>query len=149
METKRGGKRVGAGRKSIAEKKVIITLYVKGSKVLSLGSIEKTKDFLYNYLENVTELDGGSFEIKDLNIPTSVIKPIEPPKINYSINTMPPKEIPVLSEYSAFKDEILKTETIPQIESVMKRVKGALMFPKQKLELESIAKKHSKQFYTD
>ena len=55
METKRGGKRIGAGRKPIAEKKVAITIYVKGSTILNIGSIETTKEYIYGNLENYSE----------------------------------------------------------------------------------------------
>jgi len=148
MEIKRGGQRVGAGRKPIAEKKVPITVYVKGGKVLEFGSIEKTKEGIYDYLENAPNNEPTN-ELIDLTKPTNVVKPFEQPKSNYFINTEIKKEDIILSEFESFKVEILKTETIQEVEAVMKRVKGALMFAKQKINLEQIAKEHSKPFYND
>jgi uncharacterized iron-regulated protein len=59
MEIKRGGKRVGAGRKPIAEKKKAITIYLKGGTVLKFGSEDAIKQKLVEYAETYNEKSDG------------------------------------------------------------------------------------------
>lgn len=47
----RGGKRSGAGRKPIADKKLQITLYIKQSTIERNGGITESKKILLNALK--------------------------------------------------------------------------------------------------
>ena len=52
MEQKNhGGKRRGAGRKSIVDKKQQVVLYVPGKDVMKFGSPDKLKDKLKNFID--------------------------------------------------------------------------------------------------
>lgn len=50
-EIKRGGKRAGAGRKPLLNKKKQITLYVENGKILSFGGEDKMKSHLYGVID--------------------------------------------------------------------------------------------------
>lgn len=50
-EKKHGGKRRGAGRKSVTDKKQQIVLYVPGKDVLKFGSPDKMKDRLKGFID--------------------------------------------------------------------------------------------------
>lgn len=67
METKRGGKRPGAGRKPIAEKKKPVTLYFKGKTILKFGSEEKLKEGLYDFAEMYQEGTPQNYDGKKIN----------------------------------------------------------------------------------
>jgi hypothetical protein len=143
MEQKiHGGKRKGAGRKPVADKKKQITLYVETKKIFPFGTEEKMKADLYNFIESKSM-------VQDLTKITNEVKAFEQPKTNYDVKIEPKPETIPLGNFEIFRMEILKTTTIPEIEAIMKRVKSSLMFPKEKLSLEQIAKEHSKQFYND
>lgn len=49
---KRGGKRKGAGRKPIADKKQTIVVYVETSKVYNAGGIDELKKEIYRIVDN-------------------------------------------------------------------------------------------------
>lgn len=138
-ENKRGGKRLGAGRKPLANKKKLIPLYIEENKIWPFGSEEKMKEKLYDFVS----------DFKDLTKPTNEIKPFTQPKTNYQVNVEPKPEMIPMGSFEVLKAKILKTETVKQIEAVMKEIKVALMPNKQKQALETIAKEHSVQFYAD
>lgn len=50
---KRGGKRPGAGRKPSTDKKIKVDLYIRQSKIDSVGGIKDLKEELYVYLEQI------------------------------------------------------------------------------------------------
>lgn len=50
-KNKRGGKRLGAGRKPIADKKKLVPLYVGEKKIWSFGNEQKLKDQLYSFID--------------------------------------------------------------------------------------------------
>lgn len=151
MEEKsnKGGKRKGAGRKPLLNPKQQVSLYIEKNKFYKFGSEERMKEKIYSFVDNYGEEQKSNISIQDYTKPTNEIKPFEQPKTNFGINTLP-KEVPVnLSEFDALKEEIYECRTVPEIENVMRKVKGALMFPKEKQTLEAIAKQHSKDFFTD
>ena len=78
-EKKRGGPRLGAGRKPLPEKKVPVTNYVPKSLV---GQFKKQSEVL----------------IQDLTKPNVEIKPKEAAKSNFGINTSKKPEKPVNEE---------------------------------------------------
>jgi hypothetical protein len=56
---------------------------------------------------------------------------------------------PKISDFDNMTDELNACSTIPQIESVMKKVKSSLLTPKERLLLESHAKEISKEMFND
>jgi len=94
-------------------------------------------------------VNGGKLSIQDLTQPTHQIKPITDlkPQSNVVLNTLPPK--PMASLFDAFVGEIKKAATIPEIEEIMKRVKAEAMLPREKMQLEAMAKEASKEMYND
>lgn len=57
METKlsKGGKRLGAGRKPVTERKQQVSLYIQPKKFIKFGSEAKMKEKLYEYIDNFGE----------------------------------------------------------------------------------------------
>lgn len=49
-KSKRGGTRKGAGRKTIADKKIPVTVWFKKSTVKMYNGIEKFKKVLYDFI---------------------------------------------------------------------------------------------------
>ena len=54
-EKTHGLERKGAGRKSISDPKIGITIYVEESIVSAFGGVEMIKNECYKYLKNKTE----------------------------------------------------------------------------------------------
>ena len=146
MESKKGGKRLGAGRKPVLNKKKQVTLYVENNKILPFGGEDKMKDHLYGVIDGFGQPVQA---IQDLTRPTNEIKPFEQPKTNYEVKVTPQPITSVMGNYEALKSKVLKTTTIKEIEAVMREVKASLLYPKEKLSLEAIAKEHSKAFFND
>lgn len=70
-EKKIGGKRKGAGRKPVLNKKKQISLYVEGGKVLKFGNEEKMKQHLYKLID---EYGNVPFSEKVYDAPSSQTK---------------------------------------------------------------------------
>lgn len=51
-ENKRGGKRIGSGRKPITNPKVQVTLYVEKNKIWVFGNVDKMKTEIYGFISN-------------------------------------------------------------------------------------------------
>jgi len=102
-------------------------------------------------MPHVTAKEAPPLEMKiqDLTKPTNEIKPFEQPKANYVAKVEPKPEMIPMGSFEVLKAKILKTETVKQIQEVMKEVKVALLNLKQKQLLEAIAKEHSKEFYDE
>lgn len=90
MELKKhGGKRRGAGRKSVIDKKQQVVLYVPGKDVLKFGSPDKLKDRLKDFIdsfENVgkiefTKTTDASFDSKRIHPVNDEPLQFEKPKI--------------------------------------------------------------------
>lgn len=45
-----GGPRLGSGRKPVADKKIMVPLYIETSIVNALGGIEELRTICYNFL---------------------------------------------------------------------------------------------------
>lgn len=144
-EEKRGGKREGAGRKPTGTNKVPITLYVEDKAIWPFGNKDKLKTKLYDFISS----NGAVAMVQDLTKATIEIKPQEPPKTNYSIDTTPKPVEPITTKFEAYRQQILKTTMSFQLVEIMKEVKAELMTGKEKLTLEAIAKEHSRTMYTD
>lgn len=116
----------------------------------NLKTNQKVVDFLLSEYCKLYKVEKPSiFAIQDLTKTTNEIKPNEQPISNFTVLIPPQAEVEALSEFEKFKKEIYKCTTVGEIEKVMQGIKGALMFRKEKLLLEEIAKDHSKDFYTD
>lgn len=149
MEEKnsRGGRRKGAGRKPIDNPKQPITLFIPKKDIWVFGSIDKLKNELYEFISQ--KRNEKSISIQDSNETTPIVEPINNLKTNYTINTETVPANNIIGNFDKLKEEIAQTATIPEIEKVMQKVKTELLPLKQKLQLESIAKEHSKNFYMD
>ncbi len=154
-ENKRGGKRDGAGRKPlpVMEKKSVLTLYPNNETILKFGGKKQLTEKLLIYMADYGKEDKSDIGVydnfKDLTRPTHEIKPFEQPKSNFEVKIPPQPISSVTGNIEAFKQKILKTTTIQEIEAVMREVKSSLMFPKDKQALELFAKAHSKDFFND
>jgi len=156
-QNKRGGKRVGAGRKSlpVSEKKTVLTLYPTNADLYKFGSKEKMcgeiLKFISGYgkpVETVHFPDtSGAFQ--DLTKSNVEIKPVEQPKTNYEVKMPPKPETLPIGDYEGFRKRILATDQRKPLEEIMREVKSALLNGRQKMELEQIAKEHSKDFFND
>lgn len=153
MEEKKqvGGKRKGAGRKPVLSKKKQISLYVEGNKILRFGGDEKMKTHLYGVIDTFGESaivyatpTPESFDGKKMDkITNDELAQWAEPKS--TITGLPPK----LSDFDTLMDELNSCSTIPQIEAVIKRVKSALLLPREKMALEAHAKEISKDMFND
>ena len=149
MENKKqiGGKRRGAGRKPVLSKKKQISLYVEGAKVVKFGSEDKMKAHLYEIIDKFgiePNYENPASELKSL--PTYSVHNIQPQaEVKSSITGLPPK----LSLFSDFMAELGNANTIPQVEEIMKRAKGEVFTPRDKMILEAKAKEVSKDMYSD
>lgn len=146
-----GGKRAGAGRKPVLSKKKQISLYVEGSKILKFGSEEKMKESLYRHIDSFGEqpivyptptpdaYNGSKTDKVAHDEPAQWAEPKSP------ITGLPPK----LSDFDGFMEELKNANTVHQVEEIMRRAKGGIMFPRQKMELEAFAKKISADMFND
>lgn len=146
IKSTKGGKRLGAGRKPLKNPKKQVSLYIEANKFYKFGGEEPMKDKIYQFVDSYGE---EKIRIQDLTSTSNEAKPYEQPATNFSVDTFPDIKPKSLSEFDTFKEKIYNCETTSEIEELMKKVKGALMFPKEKQRLEEIAKEHSKDFYTD
>ena len=156
MENKKqlGGKRKGAGRKPVLNKKKQISLYVEGNKVIKFGSEEKMKEHLYTIIDN--------FGDKEIFFSTPIPESYDGKKMDkithdepamwqeskplISPNTgLPPK----VSLFDDFMEQLKNANTVHQVESVMKKAKGEIFTPRDKMALEAYAKEISKDMFND
>jgi hypothetical protein len=144
-ENKKGGKRLGAGRKPIGEKKRAIFLYVENSATYKFGSEEKMKKSLYDFIKEF-----NSPQIKDLNKPTNEIKPQEPPTANYAVNISTQPTIQILNQEQAYIQELKDAKTVSEIKRIIISAKNDpfLAFA-AKLRIEKYGQELSKNMYTD
>lgn len=54
-EKKKGGKRLGAGRKPVLHKKKQVSLYIEPVKFLPFGSEDKMKQHLYSFIDSFSK----------------------------------------------------------------------------------------------
>jgi len=150
-QQKRGGVRPNSGRKSTGLNKQPVTVYIPQGHFYKFGGKEPMKDKIVEFVENWGN-ESIKNEIQDLNQPTHEIKAIQPItdlKPIYEVKIPPKPEMAGIGNVDEFQDEILATTMPSELESVMKRVKTALLPYSAKQRLEAIAKEHSKDFFTD
>lgn len=147
-QNKRGGRRNGAGRKPIENKKSVITLYVAKPDIWKFGNEDKLKTGVYRF---ISDFGSGKAVVQDLNEPTNQIKPItEPQKQTNVVFSVPPKEQPTIGLFDAYKKDLATKSTVKQIELLVKVIKldSNLTIP-EKIQLEAYGKELSKEMYTD
>lgn len=141
-EKKQGGKRRGAGRKPVQNKKKQISLYVEGGKILKFGNEEKMKTHLYNLIDEFGQM--GKFPEK-----ADYVKPIifDAPRIDKLIHDEPPMfPQPNISQYDAYYNEIMGANSVVEIEIVVRAIKNDNIPDWQKNKLEKMAIERSKTF---
>ncbi len=146
-QNKRGGYRPGSGRKPSGEIKIPITIYVEQKQIYPFGDKDNLRKEISAFISLYGKGGIGTMQIQDLTKPTNEIKPYEQPQTNFGISVPPKPETPATglkaSQFDEFHDEIIATTTIPQLTAVMKRLKSAVLTPKDRQNLEAIAKEHS------
>ena len=153
METKKqGGKRRGAGRKPILDKKKQISLYVETGKVVKFGNEEKMKERLYKFIDGYDENSEIEFVAPTMTAyngkKTERVTHDEPGQ--WEVPKSPITGLaPKISFFSEFMNELNSATTVGQVESIMKRAKGEVFTPRDKMALENRAKEVSKDMYTD
>lgn len=141
-ERKQGGKRLGAGRKPILNKKKTVTLYVEQNKILPFGGEEKMKGELYGF---ITNYGAATSMLQDLTKPTNDLKPHEQPKTNYEVKMPPKPETVPIGNSAALQAKILATTIMGDLEAVMREVKNSLLPGGVKRQLEELAKAHAEK----
>ena len=149
METQRGGKRQGSGRKPSGIKKKPITVYLETGLTFKFGNETKMKEKICEFVKGYGEEKDysnliSSFPQKADYIPNNPAIAINQPS---SFEKLPPK--PFIASLEALKQEILGTTTIKQIEAVMAKIKAEPLLPRDKMMLDSLAKEHSKEMFND
>lgn len=153
MENKKqiGGKRKGAGRKPVLSKKVQVSLYVEGAKILKFGCEDKMKTHLYDVIDKFGNVEfSPKPEFYDAP-PIKLTYEDEFPKIASdktivsSITGLPPK----LSDFDKFSEELYGAKSRHDVEAIMKRSVGGIMFPKERIELKAIADKVMEDMFND
>jgi hypothetical protein len=137
-EKKRGGKRLGAGRKSAQSKKKQISIYVEGSKILKFGSEEKMKEAIYEFINKF-----GDKNIVDSNQLTGNY---EAPKINHNSPAMWLEQKPKIDQYAAYQTEISEANSVGEIKNILQEIKKETIPDWQKRKLEQFAIDKSKTF---
>jgi len=149
MENKKqlGGKRKGAGRKPVLSKKKQISLYVEGAKILKFGNEEKYKEFLYRQTDEYGVEKDYSNPVSELTkLPQYSVHDIQPQvEVKSAFTGLPPK----LSDFDKFSEELYGAKSRTEVEAIMKRSKGGIMFPREHLELKSIADKVMEDMFSD
>lgn len=159
MENKKqiGGKRRGAGRKPVLSKKKQFSFYVEGAQVVKFGNEEKFKkivtDFIYGYgVEKdysipVSELQNlPNYSVHNIKQPLATFSnPITYTETKSPVTGLPPK----LSDFDGFMEELNRATTLAEVNEIMRRARGGVMFPRQKMELEAFAKEISAPMFND
>ena len=139
MEQKRGGKRLGSGRKQlpVTQKRTVLNVYPTNAELYKFGDKDKMKSEVLKFIAN--------YGLQDLSKPTNEIKPYEQPKTDYQAVV----QLINKSPYDQLKDLIKSTTTKNELEDVVKIIKGTPMHIKERFALEAFAKEHSIEFYND
>ena len=117
------------------------------------GKKESVKPYqLQSILGQINKaMDEMNIRIQNLNLPTSQIQPITAPKETSNVVfTVQSQETPKIGLYEAYLKEIKEAKTIREIEMSVKSLKKEEnLLPKEKIDLENIAKELSKEMYND
>lgn len=66
--------------------------------------------------------DNPKVQTTDLNKPTSDLKPPEPPKTNYTINTIPEPKVTFFDTPESFMDKLQNATTLQELENIGKAI---------------------------
>lgn len=160
MENKKqlGGKRKGAGRKPVLSKKKQVSLYVEGSKIIKFGNEEKMKDHLYGVIDgfgkedelkkeitfeyakpNATSFDGAAASR------VLIDEQSQWQEVKSQITGLPPK----LSDFDNFSAELKVAKSRREVEEIMKRSVGGIMFPRERIDLKAVADEVLENMFND
>jgi hypothetical protein len=155
-EIKRGGKRLGAGRKPVLSKKKQFSFYVEGVKVIKFGSEEKFKKAVIDFIDGFGVEPNYGNPISELNkLPNYSVFDIQPKEaivapISEKTVIMPPKpQSELISSVNDFEKRLRAIKSGSEGEAIMREVKVALMPYTQKQYLERVAKEVSSNFFND
>lgn len=153
MEDKvHGGKRRGAGRKPVTNKKKQVTLYVESKSIIPFGNEEKMKGKIYEFISYFGKVPDYTNKVEDLvknggftdRVALSQNTKIEEP---YKMFTA---TVPQFNQYDSYVIEIRECRTLAEVTKTMEFIKNEkLLNPKQLFSLENLAKEVSKDFYMD
>lgn len=151
MESKRGGKRVGSGRKPLGNKKSAITLYVDQPDIWKFGNEEKLKAKMKEFISEYNQI-ADKPELRNI-MPLSASDSVALYNAEHTdsrIFTQEIKEVPNLGLFDSYKLELKEAKTINEIAASVKAAKNEInLSPKEKLFLENYAKELSKEMYSD
>src|SRR5580765_5505709 len=130
MEQKRGGKRLGSGRKQlpVTQKRTVLNVYPTNAELYKFGDKDKMKSEVLKFIAN--------YGLQDLSKPTNEIKPFEQPKSNYVANVPPKQEPPAISQFEGLKEIIKATTSKGELEILMANVMAIPMMFQEKKALE-------------
>lgn len=147
---KQGGKRRGAGRKPILNKKKQFSFYIEVEQVLKFGNEEKFKksvtDFIYGYGKEVIAATPtlNAYDGAKTNMATQD-EHIQWQEVKSPITGLPPK----LSDFDKFSEELYAAKSRVEVEAIMRRSNGGVMFPREKNDLKAIADKVLEDMFND
>lgn len=143
MENKKqvGGKRRGAGRKPVLSKKKQYSFYIENSQTLKFGSEEKFKkaviDFIYGFGEEKLESEIKFSPVTEKSFDGTNTNAAKLDEVAISTGTGLPPKLTLVNEFMADLD---KAKVYQDVENVMKRAKGEVMLPRDRIALETKAK---------
>lgn len=151
-----GGKRRGAGRKPIMDKKKQYSFYIAWAEVVKFGGEEKFKksvsDFIYgsgkeevlNSQINYAPVTTTAFDGKKMNMGIIDEAPMFQ-EVKSPVTGLPPK----LSDFDKFEMELKGAKSRAEVEAIMKRSVGGIMFPKERFALKSVADSVLEDMFND
>ncbi|MEO7044701.1 MAG: hypothetical protein ABI091_05290 [Ferruginibacter sp.] len=130
MEIKKGGKRLGAGRKPFGKKKDPITAYVEKEVILEFGDKDKARDFIYVAFENRDKIK-ECLSLKEYDVPKT--EPVaheetnqrQEPKANYFAPES--KQPAIISKRQQYSIDLNECRNYEDIKKVMLRAKADTM----------------------
>lgn len=145
-EKKKGGKRMGAGRKPTSNPKITIPLYVERSNVLKFGSPEKLKEKIYGF---IVEYRDENLESK-IDYKATTKESYDAPKSSFALQDEAGQMPSVFDDQvSNFRKRLKGCKDSKQINSVLTEIKASTLAFFTKQNLTNYANEIGKDFYTD
>lgn len=130
IKSNKGGKRLGAGRKPVIERKQQVCLYIQPKYFYRFGNEEKMKEKLYEFIENYERvIMGEQPKIYDAPMINKNYFPDEPKQLDE-----PNKK--ELSNFESWKKEISECDEsyeLEKLDSLMEKDKDLLWNEKNEL----------------
>lgn len=141
MELKQqGGKRRGAGRKAVLDKKKQICFYVLGATIIKFGGEDKLKENVNRFIDN--------FGKEKVELPRPLFydsKKMD--KITHDEPAMWEEVKPYINQFDFYKEEILQTTYSGDLQKIMGVIKNDTSIEKwQRTQLDAIANEHRIEF---